>query len=223
MVKKMKDTTDVTSNFGSGIESTEIVSPGIPYETSLSEKLYCKELAELCKPNPATQHAQQQKAVLKTSGGDDAFIVTERSLELPCILESLKSPSGDFQGETFCPATTAVQEKYPNLCRSVRFHGCTSSTGEHFLLIEKLAAGNSWNLSKQEAISRGRKCAIVLRTNAEQKMYECSTADVEIADTLDEAAFDTLCEQAFGGLIIDSPDHPVLKRLLPSGDIWEGV
>ena len=208
------------SNRNKVTQSTQAQTPSISYESTMGEKLYCKGLAELCKPDPAAKCAQQQKEVLKSSCGDEAFIVTERAIELPCISEGLKSPSGDYQGEVLYPVATHVQAQHPNLCKTIVFHACVSITGQHFLLIQKTTTGNSWNLSKHEAIAQGRKGAITLRSNSELNLYEHSSVDVEIKNTLDKAAFDTLCDKAFGGLVIQDPDHDVLKRLLPSSDIW---
>jgi hypothetical protein len=189
--------------------------------TNSLDRTFLKLFNETCRPNPEVEDARRQKAVLRGNGGNDAFIVTPQCTDALCISEPIKSLSGDYQGESFYGVSTEMQTHCSDRCRLIRFYGCVSQTGHHFLLVEKPSTSNSWNLSKQEAIEQGRKTPIILRSNMELKVYEFEIVNTEIEDTLDDRAFDALCEQAFKGMIIDSPDHRLLQKRDSSADIWE--
>lgn len=185
------------------------------------DRTFLQTLRDNCKPSPETENARKQQDVLKSQNGDDAFVVSAQHVDITCISEVKRSPSGDYQGEVYYAVTTEVQKHCADRCRPIRFHGCVSETGHNFLLIEKLSTGSSWNLSKHEAIEQGSKAPIILRSSQDLQIYRFELVDTEIEDTLDEAAFGTLCEQAFSGMVVDSRDHPLLMNQMTSHSIWE--
>jgi hypothetical protein len=212
--KPSKKVPSLTSNVSQHSESVSTA------ETAVAKPTFKEQLVTSCATDPLLESIQRQQSVIRGTNGGDAFLTSELSVTLSCMVKTRNSPEGGYLGELFCPVHTHMQAFCQHQVRQITFHGATSITGEQFLLVEKPGTGNSWNLSKQDAIQRGRGKPMILRSDNEKGVYRVEFPPVDIKNSLDEGRFSQLLEMAFTGLIIDTKEHAALRDVVTT-EVWE--
>ena len=151
--------------------------------------------------------------VRKPKGQDFIRVHPDPSFRLPVATIELKD-----DGETYLVLPDIARD-IPGEYVMSTMHTCISRTGVIFLWPVRLPSPDgrqlAWHHSAKVAAEMAMKRWIRVKSNMSLGAYDIFEASCTIPDPEwpDDVTFLKLLEIAFKGRLVDSPDHPVLKRL----------
>lgn len=181
-------------------------------------------------PNPFDPESLRINSALATSGGAEKLLLVvnvqkpskqafvrvnpDPALRIPMALLELKE-----EQETYAVAP-AVAELVPGEVRFVELRLAVTQQGTPFLwpvpLPSTNRADNAWSMTARTAAERAETAWVRLTANMNAQCYDVHVAQLSAAEPAwPNKTLSDLLELAFGnGHLIDSLDHPVIKRLL---------
>ncbi|SFF95962.1 hypothetical protein [Neptunomonas qingdaonensis] len=167
------------------------------------------------KPNLKSRPAPLSDLINRYSA-KDMFCFSGNSFEAATIIDKVQS-GGRFAKEEYYLLVEEVQECLVDQIRPMTFHQAVSTTGAYRLYPQKLPLlngdTNSWFESMEPIVEAALDDWITVKSNMQTSEYEYSVSRTKRPLPNDWPDFDEQLETAFKGKVIDSLDHPVLKRL----------
>lgn len=181
-------------------------------------------------PNPFDPESLRLSSALATGGGAEKLILVvnvqkpskqafvrvhpDPALRIPMALLELKE-----ERETYA-VTPAVAEQIPAEVKFVDLRLAVTQQGTPFLwpvpLPPTSRADNAWSMTSRTAAELAETTWVRLTANMNAQCYDVHVAHSSAADPAwPSKSLSELLELAFGnGRLIDSLDHPVIRRLL---------
>jgi hypothetical protein len=164
---------------------------------------------------------EQDNSLIRSSSNDEEISTTGQKKTLPVLIIREPSIDGKYQGENYYLVKPTIAKNFGLHMRNVTFHGCVSKEHGPFIFPQKNNTpqnSNSWNSSLKGILSTAPGKLFVLNTDRlHEKYMQIDTVDVKETSNYEVASFadfeDKLWE-ALEGNIIDSPDHPIIEKLL---------
>lgn len=121
------------------------------------------------------------------------------------------------EGETYL-LTPAMWAALPELLRPAVLHTAIDRGNNVFIVPVPLPGHdgrrNPWHQSLHSAVTTAESRWVRSVANLQQKRYDVYVAEGNIADPeWPDTTFESLMQIAFMDRVIDSPDHPVIRRL----------
>lgn len=189
-----------------------------------------KSALDQCAPLTSDEATQDQSASpeIRRPGRDEPFIRTGEPREYACIVDKHHDEYGSYRGEDYYPVTAEIQQQAMVNVRRVRFHPCVASTGERFILPQKMdlpgALPNSWNASLAEALQQSEGLWSTTWSDSTAQRYCYEICDPQPGDSGSYPGFDDDLTGLLSGNIIDSPDHRLVRAQSrpeePAFDEW---
>lgn len=158
---------------------------------------------------------KQTLPIQKTPQGTYYTHKKDSTAEFACLIDKVK---GDrFDEEIFYIVSPEIQELIVDNLRFIAINLSKDENGVYRLDISKLPSNNGYTNSyietKAELDIAANNGWVKYKTNTRHGLYEVSGSDITKQLPTEWPNFDEQLEKAFEGRIIESLDHPLLKKL----------
>lgn len=132
------------------------------------------------------------------------------------IVEKIESEAGEFVREDYFIVVTSLHVELEKHTKLITFHAGMTQYDQAFIYPEKIpnidGYTDSWIASGGQLVKKAEKSWVRCKANFNKKEYEVTSLNLQKRPTT-WFDFNTALNEALKSNIIDSMDHPVLKRL----------
>jgi hypothetical protein len=132
------------------------------------------------------------------------------------IVEKIESDTGEFVREDYYVVVTNLHVELEKHTKLITFHAGMTQYDQAFIYPEKIpnidGYSDSWIASGGQLVKKAEKSWVRGKANFNKKEYEATSLNLQ-KRPITWFDFNTALNEALKSNIIDSMDHPVLKRL----------
>lgn len=207
--KSDNNQTPTSKSSETGNQGNAAERPGLtdfaPEKLTLSQ-----DFLELCKTKTRPTHISVEKPSKKQ------FFRVHPKWRMVCAVFEDEEASGRDRKYLVLPDVYRNDPEFAGVCRAVTLFYCIYRSGSTFLWnanIPNGGNGDSWHESGLDIAGIGSKDWVQMQSNMAGSCYIHTTPQAAIPDPLwPDMTQSEVYELAFRGRVIDSSDHPVVRR-----------